>query len=248
MSRCIALTWYDILGIAPLARAPAHASGHVKPSRTPVTRVEWAGGQTDCPGSTFAANFLPYRVCADDSLEHGRSDGSSLRATAMETHWLQVRIVGGTAMMRIARLARRGLDMRFLALWIGIEVGSAAWAAGPVPSTTGCPMFHCTVEATGVISEALLSHPTTVLSSSALGTIEHQGCSGDGPRIACLFTADAVTSGIGRGTLKVLDATTLQPIWGSGGVPDSYDIDPSSFSTGQVPLLFANGSLAATHT
>jgi hypothetical protein len=163
----------------------------------------------------------------------------------METHWLQVRIVGGTAMMRIARLARRGLDMRFLALWIGIEVGSAAWAAGPVPSTTGCPMFHCTVEATGVISEALLSHPTTVLSSSALGTIEHQGCSGDGPRIACLFTADAVTSGIGRGTLKVLDATTLQPIWGSGGVPDSYDIDPSSFSTGQVPLLFANGSLAA---
>jgi hypothetical protein len=144
--------------------------------------------------------------------------------------------------MRIARLARR--DLRFLVLWIGIAAGSAAWAAGPVPSTTGCPMFHCNAEATGVIREALLSHPTTVL-SSVLGTIEHQGCSGDGPRIVCLFTTDAVASGIGRGTLKVLDATTLQPIWGSAGVPNSYDIDPLSFSTGQVPLLFADGSLAA---
>lgn len=147
--------------------------------------------------------------------------------------------------MRIARLARRGLDMRFLALWIAIEVSSVAWAAGPVPSTTGCPMFHCSPEATGVISDALLSQPTTVLTNNALGTIERQGCSGDGPRIACLFTTDAVASGVARGTLKVLDATTLQPIWGSGGVPNSYDIDPSSFSTGQVPLLFADGSLAA---
>lgn len=135
--------------------------------------------------------------------------------------------------------------MRILALWIGIGVGSPALASGPVPSTTGCPMFHCDPEATGVIGEALLPHPTTVQSNSTLGTIEAQGCSGDGPRLACLFTVDAITSGVGKGTLKVLDATTLQPVWGSAGVANSYNIDPSSFSTGQVPLLFADGSLAA---
>src|SRR4029453_4243037 len=114
-------------------------------------------------------------------------------------------------------------------------VGSPAWAAGPVPSSIGCPMFHCTPEATGVMTGALLTHPTAVLSNSTLGTMEHQGCSGDGARLACLFTVDAVAGGVGNGTLKVIDATTLQPTWGSAGVANSYDIDPSSSSTGQVP-------------
>jgi len=132
-----------------------------------------------------------------------------------------------------------------LALWIGLGIALPAWAADPVLSTIGCPMFHCSPEATGVIGQAILAHPTTVRSNSTLGTIEHQGCSGDGPRLVCLFTADAIASGVAKGTLKVIDATTLQPIWGSAGVANSYDIDPSSFSTGQVPLLFADGSVAA---
>lgn len=180
----------------------------------------------------------------------GARDGGSVPSTATPgtKNGLPPRTRRARISLRIhliGRLATRCLDMRLLALWLGIGIAAPAWPAGPVLSTIGCPMFRCDPEATGIIGEAMLAHPTTVQSNSALGTIEHQGCSGDGPRLVCLFTIDAIASGVGKGTLKVLDATTLQPIWGSAGVADSYDIDPSSFSTGQVPLLFADGTLAA---
>ena len=147
--------------------------------------------------------------------------------------------------MNLRRLVRRCHDMRLLVLWIGVGAVSPAGAAGPILATSGCPIFHCTPEATGVNSDALLAHPTTVQSNNSLGTLLHQGCSGDGSRLACLFPTDAVTSGVAKGTLKLIDATTLQPLWGSAGVAGSYDIDPVTFSTSQVPLMFADGSLAA---
>jgi hypothetical protein len=146
--------------------------------------------------------------------------------------------------MSLRRLARRCHDVR-LVLWIGLGAVFPSAAAGPVLATSGCPTFHCTPEATGVTSDPLLSHPTTVQSNNTLGELLHQGCSGDGARLACLFPTDAVTSGVAKGTLKLIDATTLQPLWGSAGVAGSYDIDPVTFSTSQVPLMFADGTLAA---
>jgi hypothetical protein len=130
-------------------------------------------------------------------------------------------------------------------LWIGLGAVLPAEAAGPVLATSGCPIFHCTPEATGVNGDALIAHPTTVQSNNTLGELLHQGCSGDGARLACLVPTDAVTSGVAKGTLKLIDATTLQPLWGSAGVAGSYDIDPVTFSTSQVPLMFADGSVAA---
>jgi hypothetical protein len=147
--------------------------------------------------------------------------------------------------MGLRRLARRGHVLRFLVLAMGLGAVFPSAAGGPVLAANGCPIFHCTPEATGVNGDPLLAHPTTVLSNNALGTLLHQGCSGDGARLACLFPTDAVSSGVGKGTLKLIDATTLQPIWGSAGVAGSYDIDPVTFSTAQAPLMFADGSLAA---
>ena len=120
-----------------------------------------------------------------------------------------------------------------------------ARADRPVIAPAGCPVFHCTPEASGVIYQPLVQSPTAVLANNALGQLSRQGCSGDGKRLACLFVVDNVTAGVAKGTLKILDAATLQPLWGSGGVAGSYDINPATFSSGQVPVLFADGRLAA---
>ena len=113
-------------------------------------------------------------------------------------------------------------------------------------SSTGkchCPQFHCTREATGVMAHAITGQAPVVNSNSALGSLRFQGCSGDGVRLSCLFASDS-TIGLGRGTLKVLNASTLTPVWGSAGAPKSYDLDANDVA-GQVPLNFADGRLAA---
>jgi hypothetical protein len=107
----------------------------------------------------------------------------------------------------------------------------------------GCPTFHCTVEATGVIAQPLISSVSTTTSSSSLGELQKQGCSGDGTRLACLFLTDDAT-GASRGTLKLLDATTLQPVWGSAEA-SSYNLDAASASDGQVPVMFADSTIGA---
>ena len=84
------------------------------------------------------------------------------------------------------------------------------------PAAGGCPVFHCTTEATGVMPYPIVQQVPQVTSNGSLGTLKLQGCSGDGVRLSCLFSSDA-TSGVGQGTLKVLDAGTLQPVWGSVG-------------------------------
>jgi hypothetical protein len=107
----------------------------------------------------------------------------------------------------------------------------------------GCPVFHCTVEATGVTLQPLIAAVSTVTSNSSLGDLPKQGCSGNGTTLTCLFSTDNAI-GIAQGTLKMLNATTLQPIWGSA-LADSYNLDAASSSDGQVPVNFANGTIAA---
>ena len=108
----------------------------------------------------------------------------------------------------------------------------------------GCPVFHCTVEATGVTFQPLIAAVSTMTSNSSLGGLPLQGCSGNGTTLTCLFSTDNAT-GIAQGTLKLLDATTLQPIWGSAGAAGSYNLAAASASHGQVPVNFADGSIAA---
>ena len=92
--------------------------------------------------------------------------------------------------------------------------------------------------------QPIMARPSVLTKNSALGTMKAQGCSGDGTVLSCLFTADNVT-GTGRGTLKLLDARTLQPIWGTADSADSYDLDPATSAGGQVPIMFSSGRIAA---
>jgi len=108
----------------------------------------------------------------------------------------------------------------------------------------GCPIYHCTPEATGVVSQPIVQSVPAIDSNGSLGSLPSQGCSGNWTVLTCLFSKDEAT-GIAKGTLKVLDATTLQPIWGSAGVANSYNLKAASASGGQVPVNFANGSIAA---
>jgi hypothetical protein len=129
----------------------------------------------------------------------------------------------------------------FSALLFLVPAGrAAAQEIAPV----GCPVFHCTAEATGVMAQPVVPRVSRVTNNAALGTLKGQGCSGDGVRLACLFATDTVV-GSGQGTLKVLDATTLQPLWGSRDAPNSFELDAASASMGQAPLMFADGQIAA---
>lgn len=107
----------------------------------------------------------------------------------------------------------------------------------------GCPVFHCNVEATGVTFQPSIAAVSTTLSNGSLGELQKQGCSGNGTALTCLFSTDDAT-GSARGTLKMLDATTLQPIWGSAAA-GSYNLNAASASDGQVPVNFENGLISA---
>jgi hypothetical protein len=111
-------------------------------------------------------------------------------------------------------------------------------------ATAGCPVFHCTVEATGVVTQPLVPAILVSNSNNELGTLLYQGCSGNGIVLSCLYAIDAA-SGTAAGTLKVLDGTTLQPLWGSAGVSGSYNLESTRSADGQVPVNFADGTIAA---
>ena len=128
------------------------------------------------------------------------------------------------------------------AFWISMLLVTCCEAQSLAPD--GCPMFHCNVEATGVTFQPLVAAVSTMTSNSSLGVLPKQGCSGNGTTLTCLFSTDNAT-GMAQGTLKMLDATTLQPIWGSAGIANSYNLDAPSSSDGQVPVNFANGTIAA---
>lgn len=110
-------------------------------------------------------------------------------------------------------------------------------------SGAGCPVFHCTVEATGVMTGAIVQQVSSVTSNNTLGTLKYQACSGNGQRLSCLYATDT-GAGTSAGTLKVLDATTLQPVWGSAGTAGSYNPDAAD-TNGQVPVNLADGRIAA---
>jgi hypothetical protein len=116
------------------------------------------------------------------------------------------------------------------------------WAAPLAPA--GCPIFHCAPEATGLVYQPFVQTIVTITTNDSLGSLLAQGCSGNGTTLTCLYSHDEAT-GVAQGTLKLLDATTLQPIWGSEGAPGSYDLDAPTTTTGQVPVNFADGSIAA---
>ena len=107
-----------------------------------------------------------------------------------------------------------------------------------------CPLFHCTPEATGVMYQSIVT-PTVVTSQNSLGEVQYQGCSGDGTKLACLFTTDGVPAGNqASGLLKVLDPVTLAPLWGDAGVEGSYVLGKGVYD-GAVPYLFPNGQIGA---
>ncbi len=136
------------------------------------------------------------------------------------------------------------LPLRPQARWLLVALAlglSAARAQTMAPNA--CPMYHCAPEATGVMASSLVAQVSGVKGNNSLGDLKYQGCSGNGQRLACLYTTDTAT-GSAAGTLKLIDATTLLPIWGSAGVPNSYD-PVAKDTSGQVPLYFDDGRVAA---
>jgi len=111
-------------------------------------------------------------------------------------------------------------------------------------AATGCPLSHCAPEATGLISSPLISDVIATTTNNSLGSMDAEGCSGNGTQLSCLFIRDTANK-LYKGTLKLLDATTLKPIWGSASAKRSYDLDPHTAAAGQVPVNFADGTLAA---
>jgi hypothetical protein len=111
-------------------------------------------------------------------------------------------------------------------------------------AASGCPMFHCTVEATSVVAAGVVPAIPDSNNNAALGALLYQGCSGNGTVLTCLYSTDSA-SGTSAGTLKVLNATTLQPIWGSAGTPGSYNPSASAAADGQLPVNFADGTFSA---
>lgn len=122
----------------------------------------------------------------------------------------------------------------------------APWhgAAARTVAAAGCPLFHCTTGATGLENQPLIPAVLASNVNDSLGTLVRQGCSGNGATLTCLYSIDKAR-GIARGTLKQLNATTLQPIWGSTGASRSHNLDASTAATGQVPVNFSDGTIAA---
>jgi len=135
---------------------------------------------------------------------------------------------------------RRGLHaLGALALLCGGHAEAARTVA-----TQGCPLFHCNVEATGVVDESLIASVSTSSVNGSLGTLVRQGCSGNGAILTCLYSVDKAKAGA-RGTLKTLNATTLEPNWGSASAAKSYNLNAATAAEGQVPVNFSDGTIAA---
>lgn len=111
-------------------------------------------------------------------------------------------------------------------------------------ATGGCPMSHCDAQATGVVDQPLVPAILTSTTGTALGTVIGQGCAGNGVKLACLFNTDSAPAAA-KGSLKMLNATTLNVIWGSAAAANSYNPQPATAAYGQVPVFFSDGTLAA---
>lgn len=119
--------------------------------------------------------------------------------------------------------------------------------AQAVAAATGCPQFHCTPEATGIMSQPIVGSAslasTITLSDASLGTLHAQGCSGNGKLLACLADPPPGT----RGILKIIDTTTrptLKVIHTDGSFASSKRL-VASWNNGQVPFMFSDGRVGA---
>lgn len=139
-----------------------------------------------------------------------------------------------------------GLHVRAAAFALGVlAVGaSASGRAQVAAATAGCPQFHCTVEATGAMSQPILGSAglltTATPSEPDFGTLLAQGCSGDGTRLACLVDSPS-------GTLKIVDTTTRPTL---RVVHSDKEFMPEQqlkrgWSNGQAPFMFADGRVGA---
>ncbi len=137
----------------------------------------------------------------------------------------------------------------FAALLGAVSLPSTVRAEIVITPRVGCPMFHCTPGSTGVMAQPLVATLTRVVNNNSLGTLKAQGCSGNGNVLACLYMMDTAADPNMQGTLKLLNAATLEPIWGSGapGLTNPYDISMKrkSYSIGEVPYILPNGLIIA---
>lgn len=146
----------------------------------------------------------------------------------------------------------RPLSLYMTGFVLAIGCTSAAPAAADIIITprTGCPMFHCTPESTGVMYQPIIESVTRLTQNNTLGALKAQGCSGNGTILACLYASDTASNPAYQGTLKVLDAGSLTPLWGSASptLTNGYNIGStrrSAYSIGEVPYIFSNGQITA---
>lgn len=132
------------------------------------------------------------------------------------------------------------LDVHALQLLLGACAGLASMSghAQSAAAPDGCPQYHCTPEATGVMAQPIITSTTgtSVTKLSTLGTLYAQGCSGNGTLLACLSDA----SGTWPGTLKIIQ-TSISPDPPMTVVADDYltaDKLVGDWSRGQVPFVF----------
>ena len=139
-----------------------------------------------------------------------------------------------------------GSRMRATTFALGVLAGfgSASIHAQVAAAPTGCPQFHCTPEATGVMSQPILGSATllttTTRSDPSFGTLFAQGCSGDGTRLACLVNSTS-------GTLKIVDTTTrptMQVVHSDKELMPSQRLQ-RGWSNGQAPFMFSDGRVGA---
>lgn len=138
----------------------------------------------------------------------------------------------------------------FLLATASINYAAAAHADIVITPRIGCPMFHCTPESSGVMAQPIIESVTKVTQNNTLGVLKAQGCSGNGAILACLYTNDTASNPAYQGALKVLDAGTLNPLWGSASPAQTngYDIGSArraAYSIGEVPYIFLNGQITA---
>lgn len=114
-------------------------------------------------------------------------------------------------------------------------------------ATIGCPQFHCTPEATGVMFQPIIDSPSLARhitrSPASLGTLYAQGCSGNGTLLACLVDPPPGTFG----TLKILDTRARPAMTVVASDASSF---PSmalgtGWSHGQAPFMFSDGRIGA---
>lgn len=143
--------------------------------------------------------------------------------------------------------SRIGVHATTLLLAVCAGFGIVSSHAQIVSAAIGCPQFHCTPEATGVMSQPIIGSASLAThitrSGPSLGTLYAQGCSGNGKLLACLVDPPP-----GKlGTLKILDTRarpTMRVVASDAWFFPSMPLE-GSWSHGQAPFMFSDGRIGA---